>query len=184
MQEDRDKWNLRYQNSCMPMQTSDLLLRFESILPKTGKVLDIACGNGRNLKFLAKKGLQCDGVDISEVALSKVIKSKNIKTFCLDLDTYKIKEFYYDVILNFYFLDRRLLIQIQEALKKNGILFLETFIEDMDYPTSIENKKILKNGELEDIFKDFEILHRDFRIISRDKNLEKAKVISFVARKC
>lgn len=184
MQEDKIRWNLRYQSDGMPTQTSDLLLRFENILPKNGKALDIACGNGRNLNFLAKKGLQCEGVDISEVALSKVVKDENIKTFCLDLDTHKLKESYYDVILNFYYLNRDILKQTCKALKKGGVLLLETFIEDEAYPTTIESKKILKRGELESFFRDFEILCHEFKIITRDKNFEEAKVVSFVAKKC
>lgn len=184
MHEDKIRWNLRYQSDNMPMQTSDLLLKFESILPKNGRVLDIACGNGRNLKFLAKKGLQCEGIDISEVALSKIAKDENIKTFCLDLDAHILKESHYDAILNFYYLNRDILKQVCQALKKSGILFLETFIEDEVYPTTIESKKILKKGELEELFQDFEILYHDFRIITRDKNFEKARVVSFVAKKC
>ncbi|WP_104697043.1 MULTISPECIES: class I SAM-dependent methyltransferase [unclassified Helicobacter] len=182
MQEDKIKWNIRYINNHMPTQTSELLLEFEDLLPHSGRVLDIACGNGRNLKFLAKKGLECEGIDISEVALAKIQKIDNIHTFCMDLDGFKLEKESYDVILNFYFLDRRILSQVSDALRSGGYLFLETFIEDALYPTTISPNKILRDGELEKFFCDLKIIHQSTKIILR--NQEKAKIVSLVAQKC
>lgn len=182
MQGDKEKWNIRHSSNCMPTETSDLLLEFEDLLPCCGSALDIACGNGRNLKFLAKKGLKCEGVDISDVALKQIKDVDNIRTSCVDLDDYKLKKDSYDVILNFYFLDRKILRQVSGALKNGGYLFLETFIEDILFPTTISPEKILKSGELEIIFKDLKIIHQNTKVILR--NQERAKTISFIAQKC
>ncbi len=49
---------------------------------KKGKILDIGCGNCRNLLEFAKKGFECYGIDFSKEML------KQAKKFC---DKYKIK---------------------------------------------------------------------------------------------
>ena len=69
MDSDKTKWNNRYKNDKMPSNVSELLVECEGFLPHEGRALDIACGNGRNLRFLAQRGLMSEGIDISEVAL-------------------------------------------------------------------------------------------------------------------
>ena len=69
MDSDKTKWNNRYKNDKMPSNVSELLVECEGFLPSEGRALDIACGNGRNLRFLAQRGLMSEGIDISEVAL-------------------------------------------------------------------------------------------------------------------
>ncbi|PAF43886.1 methyltransferase domain-containing protein [Helicobacter sp. 11S03491-1] len=180
MKEDALKWDKKYKQDLMPTTPSDFLINFVQILP-VGRVLDIACGNGRNTKFLAQKGFVCECVDISQVGLLSLKNIKNTIPICCDLDNYEIKTLAYDVILNFYFLDRRLFEGISKGLKCGGVLLMETFIEDKDFPTDIAAQKILQKGELEKAFHDFEILHKQEKIICR--NQQKAKVIEFAVRK-
>ena len=184
MDSDKTKWNNRYKNDKMPSNVSELLVECEGFLPHEGRALDIACGNGRNLRFLAQRGLMSEGIDISEVALEGLDGLPNIRTHCLDLDGYTLERDSFDVILNFYFLDREILAQVGGALRMGGVVVLETFIQDREYPSSMDKHKILRQGELEEIFKGFEVLHHSFKVIERDYQKERAKVVSFVAKKC
>ncbi len=184
MQDDKIKWNARYKNHPMPQNVSPLLLSFQDILPQSGDALDIACGNGRNLKFLAKKGLNCLGIDISEEALACIPKEQGIQTICEDLDLYELPKKAFDVILNFYFLDLRILRQVVGALREGGLFLLETFIQDDAFITDIAPAKMLKQGELEAIFETFKTIHQEYKVIIREKNHQKAKVVCFVAQKC
>ena len=184
MDSDKIKWNNRYKNDKMPSNVSELLLECERFLPYEGRALDIACGNGRNLRFLAQRGLVSEGIDISEVALEGLDGLPNIRTHCLDLDGYTLERESFDVILNFYFLDREILAQVGGALRMGGAVVLETFMQDREYPNSMDKLKILKQGELEEIFQGFEILHHGFKIIEREYQRERARVVSFVAKKC
>lgn len=59
-------------------------LPFIESFPK-GKILDIACGAGRHAIYLAEKGYEVNGFDISETALS--ILSKNAKNKNLSIKT-------------------------------------------------------------------------------------------------
>jgi len=57
-----------------------------SMLPDTGRVLDIGCGNGAFLKYLKSKklGLELMGIDISDVAISR-LKKEGIAGIVCDL---------------------------------------------------------------------------------------------------
>lgn len=186
MLEDAIKWNQKHLEHPMPETPSTLLVEFlPTLLNLEGhRALDIACGNGRNSKFLAQNGFVCDSIDISEVALSLFAHLPNISTFQEDLDTFRPSVNSYDVILNFYFLNRELFPSIIDALKPNGIFLLETFIKEPNGENSsqIIDEKILEDGELERIFANFKILHNQTSYITRREGQE-AKIISFVAQK-
>lgn len=179
MLEDAIKWNERHKQGFMPdapsafvINACDVLKNVFSIKADLNeldsnkhpqsiglKALDIACGNGRHSKILASLGFSVDSVDISQVALENLSHIPNITPICADIDTFTITQ-KYDVILNSFFLDRRLFAPIINALNPNGIVLFETFI-DID-SSFIKHDKSLYMGELEQVFSphnDFEILH-------------------------
>lgn len=186
MLEDALKWNQKHLEHPMPETPSTLLVEFmPTLLSLQGrKALDIACGNGRNSKFLAENGFFVDSVDISNVALSFFSHLPNINAYQEDLDLYRPKSEAYDVVLNFYFLNRDLFPSILQSLKPKGNFLLETFIKEPNGENSsnIIDEKILNDGELESIFQGFEILLNQTSYITRREGQE-AKIISFVAQK-
>ena len=133
-------------------------------LPK-GRALDIAMGEGRNAVFLAKKGFYVEGVDISAVALRKAqaLAAENgvkIHTVNANLQNYQIKPDHYNVIINFYFLERTLFPQIKAGLKKGGIVMFETnTMDQLKKGGAWQKDYLLRTNELKEAFKDFEILH-------------------------
>lgn len=46
--------------------SSDVVSFVFKNLPKGGKILDLGCGAGRHLKFLAENGFECYGIDYSQ----------------------------------------------------------------------------------------------------------------------
>lgn len=171
----------------MPQTPSDILVEFlPQILPSLPayKALDIACGNGRNSKYLAKHNILCDSVDISQVALDFFKDTPNIRTICTDLDTYIPPINTYGLALNFYFLNRNLFPHIINSLKPKGFFILETFTKEDNGEniTDIPDEKILNPNELKETFQDFTIyLHQSSYIQRREG--QKVKVISFIAQK-
>jgi SAM-dependent methyltransferase len=128
----------------------------------TGKdALEIACGMGRNAKFLAQEGFEVDALDISPLAIESLQDIKNINAQEVDFDTYTLKENAYDLIVCTYYLNRRLFPQIEKALKEDGILIFETFMHHADNTKAPSNKSfLLEEGELEITFDDrYELLH-------------------------
>ena len=167
MKADQKRWNERFgrKEFVLGKEPNPFLKKHIHLLPK-GKTLDMAAGEGRNAVFLAQKGFEVDAVDISEKGLKKARKlarEKGVKinTFLVDLDQHPIGKERYDLIVNFYFLRRRLIPRIKKGLKKGGKVIFETYLlEHRKLGTGgpKQAKYFLKPNELLGLFKDFRIL--------------------------
>lgn len=72
-EQDRVQWDERHAHHG-PVAVGDigpppLLAPYEDLLPRTGSALELACGRGRVAVWLASRGLDVWGVDVSPVAL-------------------------------------------------------------------------------------------------------------------
>ncbi|HOY77228.1 MAG TPA: class I SAM-dependent methyltransferase [Hyphomonadaceae bacterium] len=67
------QWNARYASSeyVFGREPSAFLVREANRLPRAGRILCVADGEGRNSVWLAKQGFDVHAVDISEVGLAK-----------------------------------------------------------------------------------------------------------------
>ncbi|MEA2099974.1 MAG: methyltransferase domain-containing protein [Campylobacterota bacterium] len=169
---DKEKWDLKYiekSKLLRPREASRNLQKYV-VHSAGGKALDLACGAGRNSIFLAECGFDVDALDIAQIALKtlnaeankKNIHSK-INTYQVDLDRYKVKKDIYDIIVMANFLDREVLESAKNALKKGGILFVETYmINDENEKTLSNPNNLLKSQELKGILDNsWQILYYD-----------------------
>lgn len=196
MQEDAIRWNKRHSDGFMPKQPSDILHTYQPLLESyvqkgSAQALDIACGNGRNAKFLAALGFEVLGVDISQVALDSLQGMEHITTLCVDLDSFDIAKQIYDVVLNFYFLDRRLFAGIKHGVKSGGLVIFETFcaipkIYDKDIFCEFSAQRSLKHAELQKVFRGWNIIYNALNPLYRSAS-ESAKSVyltqTFIAQK-
>ena len=166
--EDKEKWNKKYKNTPELLASRPQSYKLSNIInyAKGLDALDVACGSGRNSIFLANSGFNVTSVDISEVALDSLNEKNNpkIKTQLVDLDTHKFDENSYDLIIMTNFLDRKAIPKLVNALKKDGVLFIETYMfhEENEKPPSNPDF-LLKEGELKNFFdeKEVEIIEYD-----------------------
>lgn len=182
---DKSRWDKMYSKHkgyVFGKEPAAYLVEVLSLLPK-GRALDLAMGEGRNAIYLAKKGFNVDGVDISEVAIRKARRlameqGVRVKTIIADLNKYQVEAETYDVILDFYFLNRDLIAQIKKGLKKGGVVVFENYTRaHLKYDKAQNKAYLLNNGELKELFKDFEIVK--YREIDNGKEA----LASIVARK-
>ena len=167
MKEDQKRWDKRYRERkpYLNRGANTILKKYLRSLPK-GKALDLAAGEGRNAVFLAEHGFEAEAVDISPVAMSRARKlararGVKIKAMAADLDTYRLPPGRYDLILNFYFLDRRLIPRIKKGLKNGGMVVFETYTTDqkkLGTGGPGETQFVLKPNELLRLFRGFHIL--------------------------
>jgi tellurite methyltransferase len=167
MKEDQKRWDERYQKRKLDLNqgANTILKKYLCLLPK-GKALDLAAGEGRNAVFLAEHGFEAEAVDISRLAISRAKKLARargirIEAMAADLDAYPIPEGKYGVILNFYFLDRRLIPRIKRGLKKGGMVVFETYtVEQKKLGTGGpgQTQYLLKPNELLRLFREFHVL--------------------------
>ena len=165
MEQDRIKWNKRFQSqdSYLGNRPSPFLAReIDRIkrLAPGNSALDVACGEGRNSVFLATNGFRVTGLDISEVGLAKAaIRAKTEKVAVdfirVDLDDYEIGE-RYDLILNFNFLLRELIPQEIRALNPGGVLLFDTILESPQLLESHNPAYLLGRGELVRLFENYD----------------------------
>jgi tellurite methyltransferase len=164
---DQKRWNKRYRlGKDAPGNKPNPFLKAQiRSLPK-GRTLDLASGDGRNAVFLALQGCDVEALDISEVGLRKARKlareaGVKINTIPADLDAYVIKKGEYDLIADFYFLNRRLIPKIKRGLKKGGIVIFETYLlEQLDLGVAGPRnpRYFLKPNELLMFFSEFRVL--------------------------
>ena len=166
------------------LEPAQFLVENLRLLPK-GRVLDVAMGNGRNAIYLAKAGFDVEGIDMSPEAVNTALESSRkagvtIVAHVADLESnYQIKKSAYDVIICFNYLQRSLILQIKDGLKRGGMVVYETFIVDQDQFGKPQNPDyLLKHNELLDIFREFRCLRYREGIIENRK-----AVASIIAQK-
>ncbi len=132
-----------------------------------GKALDIATGYGRNAFFLAEQGYDVEGMDISEEAvrfcnaeglrrkLSFVARQRDLEKGLF------VKEAGYALISCFYYLDRKIIPEIQTALSLGGVVIYETFLIDQHEQFGKPSRKAFcwRHNELLQSFSGFRVLY-------------------------
>jgi len=139
------------------------------LLPKSGRALAIADGEGRNGVFLAEQGLDVLSVDFSPNAQAKARllaadRGVTLRVEQVDLTTWVWPAEQFDVVAGIFFqfatpAERvRIFAGIKRALKPGGLLLLEGYTpKQLDYktggPSKIEN--LYTRELLEAAFADF-----------------------------
>ncbi|MDR7523488.1 MAG: class I SAM-dependent methyltransferase [Armatimonadota bacterium] len=165
MKAERAKWEARYRAGDRPHDgpPSSLLRRWLSRLPR-GRALDVATGFGRNAIFLARAGYRVDAIDIAPTCLREAARRARragvrVRWIEADLDVYPLPRARYDVVVNAFFLKRRLFPALQAAVKPGGVLIVETHLESSDPDDgSGTSRHRLRRGELCRRFRGWEIM--------------------------
>ncbi len=181
---DKEKWNSKYQEaeSSGGREPSAWLKDHSELLSGTGRALDLACGEGRNAVYLAEMGYNVLALDIAEAGLKKaetLAQEKNVRieTLAADLDDFGWDIGTFDVVVCFYFLDRKLFSRIRDAVKPGGLVFYETFTLDYLKYSNFKEEWVLSHNELLTAFNNFRILRY------RDVDGDETAFASIVARK-
>ena len=181
-------WDEKYRQGEGPLEPADLLVQYRHLLPEGGQALDVAMGIGRNALHLASLGFQVTGIDVSSVAVERCRakaeqRNLTIETIVADLENFRLLSCTYDLLVNFYYLDRALAQQMVGALRPDGVLVFETFTVDQErFGWGPDRQEyLLQPGELKRLFVDLETLHYDEGVKESDRG-HKA-IASLIARK-
>jgi SAM-dependent methyltransferase len=152
-----DRWEERFSVPEYVFGTEpNVFLRSQAdILPKSGKALAIADGEGRNGVWLAERGLDVLSVDFSPTALAKaqaLARERGVTLHTLEADivTWDWPSAEFDVVVGIFFQfvgppeRARIFAGIREALKPGGLLLLEGYgPKQLEYktggPSELEN---------------------------------------------
>ena len=156
-------WDERYASGkYSSAEPHKLLVKLAAEL-EPGKAVDLACGTGRHSIFLAENGWNVTAVDNSSVGIEiarQRAKEKGVEVDFrladLEKGEFAIEENAYDLICDFYYLQRDLFPETKTGVKVGGIVVSTIHI----YGEMEEaGEFLLKEGELREFFRDFEILH-------------------------
>jgi tellurite methyltransferase len=164
MEADRIKWNSRFasEDPFLRREPSPFLAReIETVkgLLSGRRALDIACGEGRNSVFLAAHGFDVTAIDISEVGLAKAAERAATAGVTMtflreDLDEYRLTG-RFDLVLNFNFLQRRLIPAAAKLLTPGGLFLIDTLLAPAGTPRPNTPDFYLRPGELLRLFATF-----------------------------
>jgi SAM-dependent methyltransferase len=125
--------------------------RWAALIRPGGRVLDVACGRGRHLRFLESQGLSVVGVDRDEAALEASKDLAGVELHCADIEAgpWPFPPEGFDGVVVTNYLHRPLFRNLIEALRPGGVLIYETFARGNErYGRPSNPHFLLEPGEL------------------------------------
>lgn len=158
-------WDKRYREGFYDgaHEVHELVEKFYPLMPRGKAVIDVAMGNGRDLLFLARKGLPAYGLERSEeaikIARQAAVKERQQISAILG-DAYHLPfKAAAGCVLVFYFLAREIMAELTGILLPGGLLIYETFLKRqnaIDRPR--DPRYLLDDGELIGYFRHLDLL--------------------------
>lgn len=106
---------------------SPWVVRWASQLPTGSTVLDVACGSGRHLQWLAGRGLCVTGVDRDAQALDGLSDLAEVLVADIENGPWPLQGRQFDAVVVTHYLWRPLLPTLVGAVAPGGLLIYETF---------------------------------------------------------
>lgn len=126
-------------------------------IPRTGRVLDLACGQGRHARLLAEHGYSVLAVDRDQLALDSLACLPDIETRCLDLEgtVWPLAGEGFAGIIVTNYLWRPHFADLALTLQAGGMLIYETFMLGNERFGKPSNPAfLLAPGELQSLAQD------------------------------
>ena len=146
---------------------SEVLEAMDTVKPC--KALDLGCGQGRNALFLAQHGFDVTAVDQNELSLEilqSIVEQEDLEmpVGIYDINSASIEQTYdfivSTVVLMFLQADRipDIIQNMQEQTSIGGYNLIVCAMDTEDYPCSVHFPFTLKEGELANYYKDWELV--------------------------
>lgn len=168
-------WEETYQNMdtiTFSQEPNATIKEFEHLFDKDWNILEVGCGEGQNVLYLAKQGYaRVDAFDISENGINKLKKKSELQGVSLNayVDDLTKCQFTknYDLVISFgtlHFVKRedwkRFITHAKEHTNVGGIHIMQIFTDVVPASEDIAPFAIgiAKDEEIKDIYRDWEIL--------------------------
>lgn len=168
-------WEDAYKNDdaiAFSIEPNVTIKEFEHLFDKQSNVLEVGCGEGQNVLYLARQGYKnIDAFDLSEHGIAKVkrrceIDKVNLNAFVADLTTYEFDK-KYDLIMSFgtlHFVSKTDWKQFINKAKENtnigGIHIMQLFTDTVPITEDLAPFAIglAKDEEIKELYTDWEIV--------------------------
>ncbi|USP48370.1 class I SAM-dependent methyltransferase [Alcaligenes faecalis] len=140
-------------------QASAWLQAWAHLIPSPGTVLDVACGRGRNARWLAERGNTVIGVDRDPEAVAATSPYGEIIQADIENGPWPFAGRQFNALVVTKYLWRPLMPTLLESLEPGGVLVYETFgVGNEQYNTPRNPDFLLQPGELLRWCADFDIV--------------------------
>lgn len=152
-------WDQHYSDPAhLDFAPAPLLVEVADLLPP-GRALDLACGAGRNALYLARLGWTVTAVDRSAVAIRHVREraaglTVDARVADLERDASALEPGAFDLVCDFFYLQRDLFPAIREAVRPGG-----AFAGAIHVAGKTSRRFVLNPGELRDFFAGWKIVY-------------------------
>jgi SAM-dependent methyltransferase len=130
---------------------SPWVVRFAGLIAPGGRVLDVACGQGRHSRYLAGLGLRVVAVDRDPQAIAVLADLPGVSALLADVEggPWPCGGERFDGIVVTNYLHRPLLSVLRDSLSPGGVLIYETFARGNErYGRPSNPEFLLEPGEL------------------------------------
>jgi len=110
------------------IEPSDWVRRWSHLVARDARVLDVACGFGRHLRWFAQRGCRVTGVDRDAAAL-EASRASGAELIHADIENapWPLVQRRFDAVVVTNYLWRTLMPRIVESVDAGGVLIYETF---------------------------------------------------------
>lgn len=168
-------WEEAYGNeekTAFSAEPNETLVEFEHLLNQDFKILEVGCGEGQNLLYLARRGFKhLEAFDISEKGIGKLkrrceVEGANIDAYVADLTKFQFEKSY-DLIMSFgtlHFVSReewrKFLRDAKNCTNVGGIHIMQIFTDQVPITEDLAPFAIgiAKNQEIKELYKGWEVL--------------------------
>jgi len=154
--------------------------RWAPLIPPGGRVLDVACGHGRHLRYLSSLGFAVVGVDRDEAALGALREIGGVEIHVADIEAgpWPFAPGEFDGVVVTHYLHRPLFADLVGALRPGGVLIYETF--------ALGNERYGRPSNAAFLLRPDELLHRvePLAVVAFEQGLVSAPKQAVIQRVC
>ncbi len=138
---------------------SPWVCRWSGLIRPGGSVLDVACGSGRHVRWLAQQGFRVTALDRDAAAIEPLRTMARIRVADLEGEAWPLPGERFDAVVVTNYLWRLLWPALLGSLADGGVLIYETFANDQQSVGKPSRADfLLRRGELLELAHDLRIV--------------------------
>ncbi len=142
--------------------------QWSHLVPAGARVLDVACGGGRHIRWFAHRGAQVTGVDVNAQALDALKPLGRMIVADIEAGPWPLAAESFDAVVVTNYLWRPLMPAILQSLAPGGVLIYETFGEDQgQYGKPSNPAFLLKRLELIERTRALQVVAYEDRVVDQ-----------------